>query len=117
MSEHKSRNTGMWDHHSTLGETNANVPDVKHIGNYKVYAKVRSQTMKGGDGSAENPLYEVPNVEWISYFYKDYGIHGVYWHSNFGVKNSSHGCVGINNSDAEWIYNWDSIGTPVIVRQ
>lgn len=86
-------------------------------GNYKVYAKVRSQTMKGGDGSAENPLYEVPNVEWISYFYKDYGIHGVYWHSNFGVKNSSHGCVGINNSDAEWIYNWDSIGTPVIVRQ
>jgi lipoprotein-anchoring transpeptidase ErfK/SrfK len=86
-------------------------------GNYKVYAKVRSQTMKGGDGTPENPKYEVPNVEWISYFYKDYGIHGVYWHNNFGIKNSSHGCVGITNADAEWIYNWDSIGTPVIVRQ
>jgi lipoprotein-anchoring transpeptidase ErfK/SrfK len=85
-------------------------------GNYKVYAKIRSQTMKGGDGTPENPLYEVPNVEWIGYFYKDYGIHGVYWHNNFGIKNSSHGCVGIPNTDAQWLYNWYSIGTPVIVR-
>ena len=85
-------------------------------GNFKVYAKVRSQTMKGGSGTPEDPIYEVPNVEWISYFHGDYGIHGVYWHNNFGVKNGSHGCIGITNADAQWIYNWDSIGTPVIVR-
>ena len=85
-------------------------------GNFKVYSKVRSQTMKGGAGTAEDPIYSVPNVEWISYFTGNYGIHGVYWHSDFGVKNRSHGCVGLNNADAEWIYNWDSIGTPVIVR-
>lgn len=85
-------------------------------GNFKVYSKVRSQTMKGGAGTAEDPAYSVPNVEWISYFTGNYGIHGVYWHSDFGIKNRSHGCVGITNADAEWIYNWDSIGTPVIVR-
>jgi lipoprotein-anchoring transpeptidase ErfK/SrfK len=85
-------------------------------GNFKVYAKIRSQTMKGGSGTAEDPIYSVPNVEWVSYFTGNYGIHGVYWHSDFGVRNRSHGCVGITNADAEWIYNWDSIGTPVIVR-
>jgi hypothetical protein len=36
--------------------------------------------------------------------------------ADFGIKNRSHGCVGITNTEAEWIYNWDSIGTPVIVR-
>lgn len=86
-------------------------------GNFKVWAKVRSQTMKGGSGTAQDPFYSVPNVEWISYFHQGYAVHGVYWHSDFGSRNRSHGCVGITNADAEWIYNWDSIGTPVIVRQ
>lgn len=85
-------------------------------GNFKIWSKVRSQTMKGGSGTAQDPFYSVPNVEWISYFTGSYGIHGVYWHSDFGIRNRSHGCVGITNADAEWIYNWDSIGTPVIVR-
>lgn len=86
-------------------------------GNFKVYSKIRSQTMKGGSGTTQDPFYSVPNVEWVSYFTGNYGIHGVYWHSDFGIKNRSHGCVGITNTEAEWIYNWDSIGTPVIVRQ
>lgn len=74
-------------------------------GEYSVYGKTRAQTMDG-------PGYSLPNVEWISWWNGDYSIHGTYWHHNFGHP-MSHGCVNASNADAEWLYNWDSIGTPV----
>ena len=59
-----------------------------------------------------------PDVKWINYFYRDYAIHGNYWRplSYFGNINSSHGCVGLEDTEAEWIYSWAPIGTPVIVH-
>lgn len=85
-------------------------------GTFSIYAKYPIQNMTGEnvDGSS----YFQPNVQWINYFYRDYAIHGNYWRplSYFGNVNSSHGCVGVVNSDAEWIYNWAPIGTPVIVH-
>ncbi len=84
-------------------------------GTYAIYSKLPVQDMHGAnvDGSA----YFQPNVQWVEYFYKDYAVHGNYWRpsSYFGNINSSHGCVSTINSDAEWIYNWSSIGTPVVV--
>lgn len=86
------------------------------LGQYKIYTKVRQQDMRGlnTDGSR----YFQPDVEWINYFYQDYAIHGNYWRptSYFGNVNSSHGCVGIVNADAEWLYNWAPVGTTVIVH-
>jgi lipoprotein-anchoring transpeptidase ErfK/SrfK len=49
------------------------------------------------------------------YFFRDYGIHGTYWHNNFGVP-MSHGCVNLPNHEAEWFYNFASVGTPVSVQ-
>jgi lipoprotein-anchoring transpeptidase ErfK/SrfK len=77
-------------------------------GEYTIIRKIRSQVMSG-------PGYYLPNVEWVSYFYAGYAIHGTYWHSNFGHP-MSHGCVNMTNDDAQWIYNWAPRGTPVIVR-
>ena len=51
----------------------------------------------------------------MMYFYKDYGIHGTYWHNNFGTP-MSHGCVNLTIPDAEWLYNWASYGTTVKVH-
>ncbi len=85
-------------------------------GQYKIYSKVVQQDMTGlnADGSS----YFQPNVSWINYFYRDYAIHGNYWRplSYFGNINSSHGCVGLPNTEARWIYDWAPIGTPVIVH-
>ena len=58
--------------------------------------------------------YYLPNVEFVSYFYKGYAIHGTYWHNNFG-QPMSHGCVNMTNADASWIYGWAPMGTPVRV--
>lgn len=85
-------------------------------GQYAIYSKVRIQDMKGFN--ADGSTYFTPNVEYVNYFYRDYAIHGNYWRpvSYFGAVNASHGCVGILNSDAEWIYNWAPIGTQVLVH-
>ncbi|MCS6835018.1 MAG: L,D-transpeptidase family protein, partial [Anaerolineae bacterium] len=77
-------------------------------GDYKIYLRRESQTMSG-------PGYYLPNVQWVQYFYQGYGLHGTYWHSNFG-QPMSRGCVNMTNEDAEWFYRWASIGTPVHVR-
>jgi lipoprotein-anchoring transpeptidase ErfK/SrfK len=77
-------------------------------GQYKVYVKYRSAKMSG-------PGYYLPNVPYIMYFYKGYGLHGTYWHNNFGTP-MSHGCVNLRTSDAEWLFNWASVGTLVNVH-
>ena len=76
-------------------------------GDYKIYLKRRAQTMSG-------PGYYLPNVEWVMYFYSGYGFHGTYWHTNFG-QPMSHGCVNLPNEDAQWFYEFASVGTPVHV--
>lgn len=77
-------------------------------GDYKVWNKTRSQTMTG-------PGYYLENVEWVMYFYQGYGLHGTWWHNNFG-NPMSHGCVNMTNEDAEWFYNFGEVGTPVHVQ-
>jgi lipoprotein-anchoring transpeptidase ErfK/SrfK len=78
------------------------------IGTFAIYSKVRSQTMRGPD-------YSVPNVQFVSFFHKAYAIHGAYWHNNFG-RPVSHGCVNMRNADAEWVFAWAPIGTPVQIH-
>ena len=77
-------------------------------GKFKIWIKFKSTTMSG-------PGYYLPNVPYAMYFYKGYGLHGTYWHNNFGTP-MSHGCVNLRTSDAEWLYYWASEGTVVNVH-
>jgi lipoprotein-anchoring transpeptidase ErfK/SrfK len=77
-------------------------------GTYKIWIKLRSTTMAG-------PGYYLPNVPYTMYFYKGYGLHGTYWHNNFGTP-MSHGCVNLRVDDAAWLYNFASEGTTVNVH-
>jgi lipoprotein-anchoring transpeptidase ErfK/SrfK len=65
-------------------------------------------------GSSDN--YDLPNVKWNLRVYGPVYIHGAYWHHNFGYR-MSHGCINVDYPDAEWIYNWADIGTPVSIRE
>ena len=78
------------------------------VGQYKIYVKYRSAKMSG-------PGYYLPNVPYIMYFHKGYGLHGTYWHNNFGTP-MSHGCVNLRTDDAAWLYDWASVGTVVNVH-
>lgn len=77
-------------------------------GQYQIYVKYTYTDMRGDD-------YYLPDVPYTMYFYQGYGIHGTYWHNNFGTP-MSHGCVNMITSDAEWLFNWSSVGTIVNVH-
>ncbi|MBL7161210.1 MAG: L,D-transpeptidase [Anaerolineales bacterium] len=88
--------TGTWQYPTVTGQ-------------YRIYAKYRYSDMAG-------PGYYLPDVPYTMYFYKGYGIHGTYWHNNFGTP-MSHGCVNMRTDDADWVFNWASVGTVVYVHQ
>jgi lipoprotein-anchoring transpeptidase ErfK/SrfK len=77
------------------------------LGDFRVYAKYRATDMSG-------PGYYLPQVPFTMYFHLGYGIHGTYWHNSFG-RPMSHGCVNLPTPEAEWFFNFASIGTPVRV--
>jgi lipoprotein-anchoring transpeptidase ErfK/SrfK len=77
-------------------------------GKYKIYVKYQYANMSG-------PGYYLPDVPYVMYFYKGYGLHGTYWHHNFGTP-MSHGCVNLETSNAGWLFNWASVGTVVNVH-
>ena len=77
-------------------------------GRYRIYAKYVSTLMSG-------PGYYLPNVPYTMYFYRGYGLHGTYWHSNFG-RRMSHGCINMPTSEAQWLFSWASVGTLVNIH-
>lgn len=77
-------------------------------GTYRIYVKYRAADMSG-------PGYYLPAVPYVMYFYQGYGLHGTYWHNNFGTP-MSHGCVNFRTEDAGWVFDWASVGTVVNVH-
>jgi lipoprotein-anchoring transpeptidase ErfK/SrfK len=77
-------------------------------GKYKIWIKLKKTNMSG-------PGYYLADVPYVMYFHKGYGLHGTYWHNNFGTP-MSHGCVNLSIPDAEWLYYWASEGTVVNVH-
>ncbi len=73
-------------------------------GIFRMWARTPSQTMSGGD-RASGTYYNLPNVQWVQYFYGEFALHGTYWHNNFGTP-MSRGCVNLTIEDAEWLFNW-----------
>ncbi len=84
-------------------------PTVTITGVFRIYVKYRTANMSGPD-------YFLPNVPYVMYFYKGYGLHGTYWHNNFGTP-MSHGCINLRPADAAWLFNWASVGTVVSIHQ
>lgn len=88
--------TGTWEHPTVIGQ-------------FYIYVKYEYADMAG-------PGYYLPNVPYVMYFYKGYGIHGTYWHNNFGVP-MSHGCINLTIPDSEWLYYWADVGTLVNIHE
>ena len=82
-------------------------------GSFAVWTKLRYTRMTGGS-KALNTYYDLPNVPYVMYFYQGYGIHGAYWHNNFG-QPMSHGCVNMRPEEAGIVFNWANVRTPVVV--
>jgi lipoprotein-anchoring transpeptidase ErfK/SrfK len=73
-------------------------------GTYNVWYKIRFTKMEGGSKAA-NTYYYLPNVPYTMFFSGNFGIHGTYWHNNFGQR-MSHGCVNTPTPVAERLFYW-----------
>lgn len=73
-------------------------------GDFRIWIKLRYSTMSGGN-KADGTYYHLPNVPYVMYFNNAIGLHGTYWHNNFGSP-MSHGCVNLSTIDAEKLYWW-----------
>ena len=80
-------------------------------GDFRIWIKLRYTRMAGGNPGT-GTYYNLPNVPFTMYFYNDkitkargFGLHGAYWHNNFGHP-MSHGCVNMRIEDAEKLYYW-----------
>ncbi|MEJ2441711.1 MAG: L,D-transpeptidase, partial [Patescibacteria group bacterium] len=78
-------------------------------GEFRVWLKVRFTKMEGGSGRY---YYNLPNVPFVMFFENDsipgwrgYGLHGTYWHNDFGTQRS-HGCVNLPTPVAEQLFYW-----------
>lgn len=70
----------------------------------------RLQAMVRGD------KWDLPGVPWIMVFDQGgFDIHAAYWHNDFG-KPRSRGCVTLSPDNAEWLYDWTPLGTPVWIH-
>jgi lipoprotein-anchoring transpeptidase ErfK/SrfK len=78
------------------------------VGQFRIWIKLRADDMSG-------PGYTLPDVPYVMYFYRGYGLHGTYWHTNFGAP-MSHGCVNLSTADAGWLFKWASVGTKVVTH-
>lgn len=75
-------------------------------GVFRIWGKIVMQDMRGGSRVAGD-AYHVTEVKNVQYFHEDYGFHGTYWHSNFGVP-MSRGCINMTDEDAKWLFDWAS---------
>jgi lipoprotein-anchoring transpeptidase ErfK/SrfK len=77
-------------------------------GVFSIQSKRQLDRMGGSD-------YDIPDVPHAMYYHRGYAIHGAYWHNHFGTP-VSHGYINVAVDHAQWLFEWASIGTPVIVH-
>jgi LysM repeat protein len=97
-------------YHATI--SSGRHPYLTVTGQFQIYLRYQAQDMNGYRLGYD---YYLPNVPHVQYFYRDFAIHGTYWHNNFGTP-MSHGCVNMTPADAQWIFNWSAYGTVVNVH-
>jgi lipoprotein-anchoring transpeptidase ErfK/SrfK len=84
-------------------------------GEFRIWIKLRATRMTGGSGKY---AYDLPNLPYTMFFenenvpsWRGYGLHGAYWHNQFGTPRS-HGCVNLPVESAKQLYYWVSPELP-----
>ena len=71
-------------------------------GLYTIGWKLYSANMSGVEKKAPWAVDEVP---FVGYYKDSFGLHGAWWHDDFG-RPKSHGCINMAPADAQWMWRW-----------
>ncbi|HEY6727929.1 MAG TPA: L,D-transpeptidase [Polyangiaceae bacterium] len=80
-------------------------------GEHRIWVKLRASDMDNLENPEASRYYAIQSVPWVMYFKQGYGLHGAFWHHDFG-RVRSHGCVNLSPLDAHRLFHWTSPRVP-----
>jgi len=80
-------------------------------GEHRIWVKLMASDMDNLENPEASRYYAIQSVPWVMYFKKGYGLHGAFWHHDFGQVRS-HGCVNLSPLDAHRLFHWTSPHVP-----
>ena len=86
-------------------------------GYYAILSRVPNETMTSGAIGAEH-FYKLEDVLFTQYFTdRGHAIHYAWWRTPETIgRPGSHGCLNTLLDDARYLWDWATIGTPVLVH-
>jgi lipoprotein-anchoring transpeptidase ErfK/SrfK len=87
-------------------------------GFYRIMRRVANETMDSRRAPGVHDTYLLKNVLWTQYFNFDgAAIHYNWWGppNGFG-RPGSHGCLGMMYNESKFLWDWATIGTPVVIH-
>ena len=75
------------------------------LGVHRIWVKLLATDMDNVERDDVEAHYSLEDVPYVQFFDHAVGLHGTYWHHDFGhVK--SHGCVNLSPLDAKWLFGF-----------
>ncbi|MBI5538079.1 MAG: L,D-transpeptidase [Deltaproteobacteria bacterium] len=80
-------------------------------GVHRIWVKLIGSNMDNLEDEEASNYYSIEDVPWVQYFSNGVGLHGVFWHNDFG-RVRSHGCVNLTPLDAQWFFSFTGPHVP-----
>jgi lipoprotein-anchoring transpeptidase ErfK/SrfK len=80
-------------------------------GTFRIWVKLATSDMDNLEDADASRYYAMQEVPWVMFFERGYGLHGTYWHDDFG-RVRSHGCVNLSPADAAWLFHFSGPRLP-----
>lgn len=97
--------------YATLVSTGRAGEDATPRGVHRIWVKILASDMGNTDRSDAEAHYSLEDVPYVQFFDHAVGLHGTYWHRDFGHPRS-HGCVNLAPLDARWLFGFTSPRAP-----
>jgi hypothetical protein len=72
-------------------------------GEFRIWVKLETSNMDNLEDEQAQRYYAIEDVPYVQYFAKGVGLHGAFWHRDFG-RVRSHGCVNLAPLDAQRLF-------------
>jgi len=96
---------------ASTGKGGQGSPFATPKGVHRIWVKLVGSNMDNLEDEEASNYYSIEDVPWVQYFSKGVGIHGAFWHNDFGHVRS-HGCVNVTPVDAQWLFRFTSPHLP-----
>jgi lipoprotein-anchoring transpeptidase ErfK/SrfK len=86
-------------------------PSETPTGVHRIWVKLLTAPMDDTERDDVDKHYSMDEVPYVMFFDKGVGLHGTYWHRDFG-RVKSHGCVNLAPLDAQWLFGFTAPHLP-----